>query len=162
MDTGSLVTFLQESLFFILTFGVFLGYAMIRSTQSLINLILGLYLALLISLEFPYYDFISDSAGGNSHTESLLMIGVFAVFTVLSTLMFSHLMPTDSTEPPFVGFKQKMLFALSATILVMVYSFHILPVTNLIEPGTPIQYLFGQESFFFWWLLVPITLLFFL
>lgn len=162
MDTASFFTIVQESLFFIVVFAVFLSYAMMRSTQSLVNLILGLYLALLISLEFPYYDLILDGAEGSPTTESTLMIVVFAIFTVLSTMLFARLMPTDSTEPAFNQFTNKALFAIGATILIMVYSYHALPVTQLIEPGTPVQYLFAPEQNFFWWLLIPLVLLFLL
>ena len=98
MDTSSLITFFQESLFLILVLSAFLGYAMMRSTQSLTNLTLGLYLALLISLEFPYYDIILGGAEGNPRTESILMLFVFAVFTFLSTILFARLMPTDSNR----------------------------------------------------------------
>lgn len=162
MDTGTLFTFLHESLFFIIVFSAFLGYAMVRSTQSLVNLTLGLYFALLVSLVFPYYDQLVASAGGNVRTESIIMIALFAVFTVLSTLLFAHLLPTDSGEPAFSNFTNKLFFAIGATILFMVYSYHVLPVTELIEPGTPIHYLFGPEQNFFWWLLIPLVLLFLL
>lgn len=162
METAALLSFLQESLFFILVFGVFLCYAMVRSTQSLVNLILGLYLALLISVEFPYYDIILSGAEGDAKLQSILMICVFAIFTLLATLMFSRLMIGGSDEPAFENFTNKILFAIGATILIMVYSYHVLPVTELIQPGTPIQSLFAPEQNFFWWLLIPLVLLFLL
>jgi len=162
MDTSSLITFFHESIFLILVFAAFLGYAMFKSTQSLVNLTLGLYLALLVSLEFPYYDIILGGAEGNPKTESLLMLFVFAIFTFLSTLLFARLMPTDSTQPAFENFTNKFLFSVGATILIMAFSYHALPVTEIITPGSPIQYLFGPENNFFWWLLIPLVLLFLL
>lgn len=162
MDTATFFSFLQESLFFILVFGAFLGFAMVRGTQALVNVILGLYLALLISIEFPYYSIILGGAEGDPQTQSVLMIVVFAIFTLLSTLLFSRLMITDSAEPAFENFSNKLLFAIGATILIMVYSYHVLPVTELIHPGTPIQYLFEPTQNFFWWLLIPLVLLFLL
>ena len=162
MDTGAIIAFFQESLFFILVFGAFLAYAMVRSTQSLVNLILGLYLALLISIEFPYYELILGGAGDSASSKSVLMLAVFAVFTILATLLFARLMPTDSFEPAFEGFSRKVLFATGATILIMTYSYNVLPVTDLITPGTPIQYLFEPANNFFWWLLIPLVLLFLL
>lgn len=162
MDTGTLITFLQESLFLIVIFSCFLGYAMYKSTQSLINLTLGLYLALLISLEFPYYDIILGSAEGNAKTESILTVFVFVIFTLLSTILFARLMPTDRSEPAFENFGRKLLFVTGATILIMAFSYHALPVTDLITPGSPINYLFAPENNFFWWLLIPLVLLFLL
>lgn len=162
MDVDTIVGLLKELLYFIVVFGVFFGYAIIRGRQALINLILGLYLALLISLEFPYYDYILNGAEGNQFSTSGVMIAVFAVFTVISTFLFGRLMPGDYDETAFEGFGKKLIFALLGSVLIMAYSYHVLPVTDLITPGSPIQTLFGPESRFFWWLLIPLAGLFFL
>lgn len=161
-DTSTVIVFLQESLFLILVYGAFLGFAMFRSTQSLINLTLGLYLAFLISIKFPYYDLILGSTGGNATTESITMILVFAAFTTASTLLFGRLMIGGGDEPAFDNFSNKLLYAGGATILIMIYSYHVLPIADLVHPGTPIQYLFASEASFFWWLLAPLLLLFLL
>ena len=54
---------------------------------------------------------------------------------------------------------------ISATIHFIVqnkfYSYHALPVTDLITPGSPIQALFAPEQHFFWWLLIPLIAIFF-
>lgn len=73
MDFGVLVGFLQESLFTLLVFGCFLTYTIATGRQTITNIILGLYFALLISLEFPYYDYILGSSS-NGKTQSVLMI----------------------------------------------------------------------------------------
>lgn len=162
MDIQDGVRILQESLYWIIVFSVFLGYAMVRGKQSLINLILGLYLALLISLKFPYYDTILGGTQAASSTDSIIMIALFAVFTFAGTFMFSRLIPRDYEDAGFRGLPKKILFAALASILVMAYSYHALPITDLITPGSPIQALFGPESNFFWWLLVPLAGLFLL
>ena len=161
MDTAVILTFLQESLYLILVFCGFLVYALAKGKQSLINVIMGLYLGLLLSIEFPYYDFI---LGGTTSpkTESVIMILIFVIFTVISTILFQRLMPREFDETAFEGFGKKALFALAATILVMAFSFHVLPVTEFLTPGTPIQYLFASESSFFWWLIAPLAALFLL
>ena len=161
METTTILSFLQESLYLILVFGGFLSYALIKGKQSLINLILGLYLALLLSIEFPYYDTLIGS-NDSPKSESIIMIGLFVFFTILSTLLFHHLMPREFDEKAFEGFGKKSLFAMGATVLVMAFSFHVLPVTDFLAPGTPIQYLFAPEQGFFWWLIVPLGVLFLL
>ena len=162
MDTSAIITFLQESLYLILVFSVFLGYAMLKGKQSLINLILGLYLALLISLEFPYYDALLSNIDSAKLTDSVIKVIIFAVFTLAATFLFSKLMPRDYGEPAFEGFGKKLLFALLASILVMAYSFNALPITDIITPGTPIQFLFASPDHFFWWLLAPLAGIMFL
>lgn len=159
MDTAAIWDLAQGSLYMIIVFGVFLVYSIAMGRQSITNLILGLYFALLISIEFPYYGLIQ---GGTSdkHIESILMVVVFVVFTVISTILFARLMPREYSEKKFESFWQKLLLTAGATILVMSFSFHALPVTDLITPGSQIQYLFGADNSFFYWLLAPIVILF--
>lgn len=157
MELSDIISLLQQSLFVIVVFLGFLIFAMIKGRQSLINLIMGLYLALLFSLEFPYYAMLTKT--GSSH--SIVMILVFVVFTILSALLFKRLMPREWDETAFEGFNKKLLYAIAATILVLVFSYHALPVTDFVDPG-PIQSLFAPKEWFFGWLLVPLVILFLL
>lgn len=159
MDLTGLIAFFQESLFMVLVFFGFFAYAIGAGRQSVTNLILGLYFALLVSLEFPYYDIILGGTD-NERTESILMVCVFAIFTVCATILFARLMPREYSEGKFEGFWKKILLACAATVLVMSFSYHALPVTDIITPGSPIQYLFASSSSFFYWLLVPIAILY--
>lgn len=162
MDIQDAVLILRESLYWIIVFSVFLIYAMVRGKQSLINLILGLYLALLISLKFPYYDAILGGAATDGTMDSIIMIGLFTFFTLAATFLFSRLIPRDFDDTAFRGLWKKVVFAALASVLVMAFSYHVLPITDLITPGSPIQALFGPQDRFFWWLLAPLVVLFFL
>ena len=62
-------------------------------------------------------------------------------------------MSVSATVVPSQDSVHVAALAVSATALVMAFSYHALPVTELITPGSPIAYLFGSESSFFWWLL---------
>ena len=158
MDVATLLSFVQESIFMLLVFGCFLIYTISTGRQSMTNIILGLYFALLISLEFPFYDFILGTSS-NAKTQAILTLLVFGAFTVGATVLFARLMPREYSEKKFEGFWKKILLAAAATMLVMAFSYHALPVTDFITPGSPIQYLFGSENSFFWWLLAPIVIL---
>lgn len=159
MDTASLAAAVQEYLFLILVFGCFLVYAVSVGRQSITNIILGLYFALLISIEFPFYETLLGSTS-SERTKSVLMLIVFGAFTVGATVLFARLMPREYSEKKFEGFWKKVLLAAAATVLVMAFSYHALPVTELITPGTPIQHLFGSKDAFFYWLIAPIIILF--
>ena len=159
MDVATLLSFLQESIFMLLVFVCFLVYSITTGRQSITNIILGLYFALLISLEFPFYDFILGTSS-NAKTQAILTLLVFAAFTTGATVLFARLMPREYSEKKFEGIGKKLLLAGGATVLVMAFSYHALPVTDFITPGSPIQYLFGSENSFFWWLLAPIIILF--
>jgi high-affinity Fe2+/Pb2+ permease len=159
MDTAGIISLLQESLFMVLVFVGFLAFAISAGRQSITNVILGLYFALLISIEFPYYEMILGSASSEK-MKSIVMLIVFGIFTLGATILFARLMPREYSEGKFEGFWKKILLACAATVLVMAFSYHALPVTDIITPGSPIQYLFGSKSSFFWWLLAPLGILF--
>ena len=159
MDSALLMTFVQESLFMLVVFGAFLFYSIIQGRQAITNLILGLYFALLFSIEFPYYDMLLGAAS-SERTQSLLMVAVFIGFTMFASILFARLMPREYSEKKFESLWQKVLLSVGATILLMSFSYHALPITEFITPGSPIQYLFGSESSFFMWLSIPIIILF--
>jgi hypothetical protein len=160
METSLVISFFQESIYLIIVLGIFLAIALFKGKQTLINVTLGLYFALLLSLEFPYFDYLLGSS--SLKTQSIIMLATFVGFTIFSTLLFNHLMPREFQEKSFEGFGKKLLFASGATILVMIFSFHVLPITEFLSPGSPIQFLFAPKEYFFWWLITPITILFFL
>ena len=161
MELNFFTTFLSESMYLIVVFLFFFFFAAFRGRQSLINLIFGLYLALLISLEFPYYETIFGSSGG-AGSESVIRLGLFVAFAALSTMLFARVMPDEFQEKKFESMGKKLLLSGAATVLVMIFSYHVLPVTEFITPGSPINTLFGNAEYFFWWLLVPLIVLYLL
>ena len=159
MDATYLLSIFQELVFLLAVFGFFLVWAIVRGRQSVINIIFGLYFALLISLEFPYYETFLP-AGGSPHTLAIGKMVIFAIFTTVATILVTRVMPSPFKEKKFESFLKKLLLALGGTILIMVFSFHVLPVTEFLTPGTPIQSLFSPKDWFFWWLLLPLVFLY--
>lgn len=157
METTEIISFLKESAFLIGTFGLFLFYAMAKGRYALINLIFALYLALLVSVEFPYY----QKLAGQGEQGAVAKILVFVAFVIAGIILMRRHIPGDDYEPAFQGIRKKILLSAMATILVMIFSFHVLPVTELITPGGPIQALFASTEYFFWWLFLPLVALFF-
>lgn len=157
MDTLSVIDLVKESVFVLAVFGVFLLYAMVKGRYAVITVIFSLYLALLISFTFPYYDALTTVSGG----DALAKIIIFVAFIIAGMIIFRRHIPGDDYESAFQSFWKKALVALMATVLVMAFSFQALPVTEVIDPGTPMQSLFGPENSFFWWLILPLIALFF-
>ncbi len=160
MDTASLVSILQESLYLILVFSIFLSIALMKGRYAIINIIFSLYLALVISLKFPYYDYFLNA--GSPSSKAVVMIVIFSIFTLFGIFLFRKHIPGDDYESAFQHFGKKLLLATMATVLVMAYSYQALPVTELITPGSPIQSLFGPSENFFWWLILPLIALLFI
>jgi hypothetical protein len=160
MDTSYFLSILQELTYLLVVFGTCLTYAIFRGRQALINLITGLYLALLISLVFPYYS-IFIPATTSAYSGAIGRMVIFAIFTLLATILITRLMPEEYREKKFESFGKKVMLATAGTILIMAFSFHVLPVTELLNPSTPISYLFAAKDYFFWWLLAPLVFLYF-
>ena len=142
----------------LVVFLIFLGFAVFFGRQFLINIICGLYLALLINLQFPYFDIILGDLKQPA-VLALAKLFIFSITLILTTLLFKRIMPGEFLENKFESFHKKIALALGATILIMIFSFNVLPVTEFLTPGTPIQSLFAPEEWFFWWLLVPLVIL---
>jgi len=160
MDTGSLASLVHELLYLLVVLGVFTFIAMVKGRYALVNIIFALYLALLVSLKFPYFDAFLTT--GNARSNAIIMIVIFSIFTLLGIWLFRRHIPGDDYESAFQHFWTKLLLAGLATVLVMAYSYQALPVTELFTPGSPIQSLFGPTENFFWWLILPLVALFFI
>lgn len=161
MDIATALSFVRESLVLICIFGALFAYAIVRGKRALIALILGLYIALLISLEFPYYEKIfamTSSGGGNS--EAMTTIGLFAIFTMISAFLAERLISYEYEERAFEGIGKKILLAMLGTVLILTYSYHVLPITTIVDPGATISSLFAPPEYFFWLLMIPLAGLF--
>src|SRR3989344_144194 len=161
MDVPTLLSYAKEFLVLILVFGALLAYAAVRGNRALVTLILGLYIALLISLKFPYYDALYNLLSRGGSSSSVVAVILFALFTGCGTILFERLLPRDYGEM-YGGVAKKAILVALATILVMAYSYHVLPVTSIIDPGSAVGTLFAPPQYFFWFLLAPLIGLFFI
>ena len=159
MDTAFLFDIISELAYLLIVFGVMFFLTVLKGRQAIINLIFGLYLALLISIHFPFYDQLLGSLE-DSQAIAAGKLGIFVLFTLITTFLCARIMPDEFRENKLESLLKKFLLAGAATILVMVFSFHVLPVTEFMTPGTPIQSLFAPQEYFFWWLLLPLAVLF--
>jgi len=159
MDLGYILTLFYEFAYFIAVFFLFFLFALLKGRQAIMNVIIGLYFALLISLTFPHYDFIFE---GLTSAQSMAagQLGFFALVTLLTTALCFRIMPDEFREKRFESLGRKLLLTFGATALVMIFSFDVLPVTEFLVPGTPIQSIFAPEPYYFWWLLVPLVILY--
>ena len=159
MDTASLIHTLSESAYFLVVSLFFLGLGMFKGRQALINITCGLYFALLISIHFPYYEKLLGSIERVS-VQSGVKLLFFGALTYIFTKLFKRLMPSEYQEGKFESFHKKILLAGGASILVLAFSFNVLPVGEFLNSETPIQMLFSTEHLFFWWLLLPLIFLY--
>lgn len=156
MDIAHILTLIREFLVVILVFGALLAYAVVRGRRALMGLILGLYLALLVSLKFPYYDVIFGMSSQTDASHTIIRIIIFAIFTGLGAFLFERLLEEEYKESAFEGISKKAIVAALGTILVMAYSYHVLPLTEFVQPGVVVSNLFAPPEYFFWMLVLPL------
>lgn len=157
MEWTTIGNLIQESFFVLVVLGCFLWFAMYRGRQSLINLIFGLYLGLFFTQNAPVA-IIKDDGTLES---ALISVALFVGITIAATLVIAKVMPLPYKEKKLESFGKKLFLVFAATILVMLYSFHVLPIDELVTIDSPLSTLWRNESAFFWWLLIPFVLLYF-
>jgi len=158
MDYGVILGYIQSALVPLLTFVALLLFSVVRGRRAITSLILGLYFALLISLKFPYYEAIYNAIGFLN--DATLSIIIFTAFAAFSAMLMDRLLFYRIDETAFEGIGKKAALATLGTMLILAYSYHVLPVTGLIDPGTSAAMLFAPEEYFFWWLVAPLVVLF--
>lgn len=159
MDLAYILSLIHSGAYVLSFLVFFLILALWRGRYVLINLILSFNLALLLTLQFPYFD--KFFQGGTQTTIALVKITIFLVFTTLGFFVFRRHIPGNDYEKMFEGFWQKILLSVMATALVMIISYQVLPLSDLIQLPNPLQNLFTNQANFFWWLLIPLLVLFF-
>jgi len=159
VDWILIIDFLVETGYLLLVFSVLFLFTISKGRQAIINLIMGLYIALLISIEFPYYETLLGSVE-NGQLIAAGKLVFFATLTTLATILFFRIMPEEFRESRLESFGKKILLSGAATVLIMIFSFQVLPVTEFLTPGTPLQWLFASETFYFWWLLLPLIIIY--
>lgn len=159
MDLGQILLFFYETAYLLAIFLFLFLFALFKGRQAIMNLTVGLYLALLISLQFPGYDRLFSSLESGQALAAGKLVFFFFI-TLFTTALCYRIMPDAFREKRFESVGKKLLLTIGATILIMIFSFHVLPVTEFMTPGTPLQSLFAPEPFFFWWLIVPLVILY--
>lgn len=162
MDVASIVAQMKSLAVPLVLFSALLVFVMVQGRRALTSLILGLYLALLLSLVFPYYDFLFEHISGDFISDTFIRISLFAIFTAVGAILFDRLLFYRIDEGMFEALPKKMLLALLGTILILAFSYHVLPFASLVAPDTVIQTFFAPHELFFWWLVLPLLVLFLL
>ncbi len=161
MELSAILSILQGWLFLLILFGISLVYVLARGRQHLINLMVGQYIALFFLQLFPYMELIEDKFPGEKG-EAIATLGIFTIFTIFSTWLFSKLMPREYLEKTFESFGKKIFLALTSTILLMTLATHHLPIGELINIGTPLPPTLLSSELGFVWLVLVLVLMFFL
>ncbi len=161
MDIVEIISSLHGWFFLIITFAISSAIVIFRGKQTLINLMMGSYLGTFLYIQFPFKDFFLEAIDSNE-SESIALLFLFGILTFLSAWLFSRLMRREYFDDVFDSFPKKIILAITATILFTSLSLFYLPVENLIDISKPIPELLLNNDNKFYWLLVPLIILFFI
>jgi len=141
--------------FFVL---IFLSFQL--GKESIVSLILSLYVTLLLYLSFPYTDlfsFFGSSETGLIITNLLIFaILLFIIYKIMQRLVASSY-PQDSLHTWF----EVIVLSVVATSLILAFVYHALPIAALYDFSAPVDRFFASETLFFWWLAIPLIAMFF-
>lgn len=155
-DVASVVALIRELAVILALFGALLMYAFMRGRRAVMCLILGLYIALLISLTFPYNDALVAFVAQVGAGANIAAIIVFAFFALLGSMLFNRLLEDEYDMSAFEDIAKKVLLAALGTILLIAFSYHVLPISGMIDPDGVLSAFFAPESHFFWLLIIPL------
>lgn len=159
MDFDPILSFVQGWVLLLASFTLALTYSIVRGRQSLINLMMGLYFGLFLHRIFLFTDTLIEQAGSDK-SKAMMSVGVFLALSVLSTIFFTRLMPSEYLEGKFESMGKKIMLALAAMILVMTLMIHYLPVGEIFNTGTPLPESLQTEKLAFLWLVLPLVAMF--
>lgn len=155
MELSAVLDILKEFLFVVIVLSSMLLIAFYKGRQTITNIILGLYFGVFFSLQFPYYQEFQSS-----NDNPALAVAIFLFFTVIMTILFQRILPREYSERTFEGFGRKVALALAGTVLVLVFSYQVIPLPELINIATPLTSVFANTDYFFWLLLIPVAIVF--
>jgi hypothetical protein len=126
-----------------------------------IAVILALYIALLGYLNFPYSEQFFAFGETALHTLAI-QAGLFIGMAIIAFVSIINVVVSESASGVVGKWIETLLLSLSTAALLIAFSYHVLPISEIYDFGSPIDQLFEVSSLFFWWLVGPLVILFFL
>lgn len=155
MDTEVILKFLYEFAFTLSIFITGLGWAFFVGRQSLINILISSYIALVFFSDFPFNDFLL-SISESPMVNSILPIILFSVFVLLLHFIIKRLMPLEFLDGKFENLGKKLVLALGVTIFYSGLSFNIVPIHEILSLDASVQSLFTTGNAFYYSLIIPL------
>ena len=142
-------------------FALFLLLAWWLGVGRFTALLLGIYIAVPLYLNFPYVSqFMPESLATSPRGTFYSYAAVFAAFALLSFIILRRYVLTGRGDVMLPGAVEYLALAATATGLTLAVGYRLLPLELLYDFGPGIDRLFATPSYFFWWLLAPLAAVF--
>lgn len=159
MSWTEIVSYVNGATLLFAVFALFLFFSIFKGRQTIINITIGLYLALLISIEFPNKDILLGKFDGGTSL-ILAKIASFTFISLFTTFLCYRIMPSEFREEKFESIFKKIFLSIGATILTITIIFQFLASNELINSTSSLASTFSSSEIYFWWLLLPLVVLY--
>ncbi len=141
--------FSGDTLFIVIAFAFFFGYAMLLGRGKIVSLILAYYPAVLLFNSFPFVNNLLVLQGDIMLT--LNKIAIFLLFLAPLSILISRFVISESMHIGSSHFFRTAAFALCATALVLIFSYSTVSLDALHDFSPQIDLLFSSISRIFYW-----------
>ncbi|PIT96756.1 hypothetical protein COT82_01380 [Candidatus Campbellbacteria bacterium CG10_big_fil_rev_8_21_14_0_10_35_52] len=160
-DTLNSVTNLPlDTIILIAVFIVLFAYGLHYGKYKIISLILSLYVAIPVFSYFPYtqiFSFFAESEKAILYSQ----IVFFLIIVVFFNIIIGKFMVEEFSASGFKRFIDDGFLAAAGGGLLLMISYHIIPITLIYDFAAPIDILFLPATMLFWWLVIPFIILLF-
>ncbi len=158
MELETVLKFAYDFAFFLSLFAVALAWCLFIGRQSLINVLVGSFVALIFFLQFPFQDRLLQVAD-STLIKSLLTVVLYILFVLICTYIIRKVMPLEFYEGKFENMGKKVFLASSITLLYSVLCFSILPVLSIVAIETPLRSLLTEGYLDYYFMSLSLGLL---
>ena len=158
--TETIATSSLDTIILIVVFLVLLIYGMKFGKRRIISLILSFYISIPIINFFPY----SESISFFGDTEKAVLysqIGFFALVIVFINIILERVVILEIYSSGARKLIENIFLALAGSGLLISISYHIISISELHDFAEQIDLVFASSVLFFWWLMVPLVVIFF-
>ena len=133
----------------------FLALTLLRGRQTCANVIIGMLLA------WPLWLTILTHVTALTERNPWLDLAIYVSLAGFTTWLTYRIMPDEFQEKTFESTGKKILIAVGATGTVLLITFGVLGLSEVIPGGRGVAPFFAAEEYSVWWLLAIYLILFF-
>lgn len=134
--------------------GALFLWGMLRGTDTLVAFVLSLIGSVALYLAFPYEEML--------RTSPALPIALFIFLVSILYVVLISVVSVYSFSGGAVAWLKNGLLAIAGGGLLVAISYHVVPIAFLYEWAGALDLLFASPDMLFWWMIVPLPILFFI
>ncbi len=132
------------------------GLTFFLGKSKTVAFLLALFAAIPLYQSFPFITQFTVATG--ALPQALNVLGIFLAFTVLMFFVLNKYIVGDFINGNFF---KSVILGIAFTALVLALSYFVLPVESLYDFGPNIDKWFTGNFGLFWWLVIPLGIIFF-